>query len=162
MPKPGFSICRLCFLFFVFSFPFSLSLSSPLPGPARWRPESQLAALPAGLGVPRTLLQRPAAVAHPVVRFPAALLPAPLPAASLSPEPGPLLPRQRPLLPEPPPPAPAASLGATAAARSGFRSRFSPAPASGRLAPALGPRPPEGLPLGPPARRAPALGTPRP
>lgn len=147
----------------IFSSPsLSLSFSSPLPGPARWRPESQLTALPAGLGVPRTLLQRSAAVPHAVVRFPATLLPAPLPAAPLPPEPGPLLPRQRPLLPEPPAPAPAAPLGATTAARSGFRSRLSPAPASGRPAPALGPRPPEGLPLGPPAGRAPALSTPRP
>lgn len=135
---------------------------SPLPGPARWCPEPQLAALPAGLGVPRTLLERPAAVPHPVVGLPAALLPTPLPAAPLPPEPGPLLPRQRPLLPEPTAPAPATSLGATAAARSGFGSRLSPAPASGRLAPALGPWPPEGLPLGPPAGRAAAFGAPRP
>ncbi|XP_036270130.1 transcription factor AP-2-beta isoform X2 [Pipistrellus kuhlii] len=165
-PKPVLHVSLVFFFFFFSFFPLSflsLSLSlSRLPGPARWRPEPQLPALPAGLGVPRTVLERPAAVPHSVVRLPAALLPAPLPAAPLPPEPGPLLPRQRPLLPEPPAPAPAAPLGPAAAPGRGLGSRLPPAPAPGRPAPALGPRPPEGLPLGPPARRAAALGAPRP
>ena len=108
-----FSFCKQLIYFVLFT---SSSLHPP-QGPA-WRClEPQLAPVPAGLGVARgTLLQRAAAVSRALFGLPASVLPAAVPAARSLPEPGPVLPRQRPLLPELPAPEPAGRMGGAAAA----------------------------------------------
>lgn len=90
----------------------------PLQGPA-WRClEPQLAPVPAGFGVAcGALLQRAAAVSCALIGLPASVLSAAVPATRSLPEPGPVLPRQRPVLPELPTPEPAGRMGGQAAAR---------------------------------------------
>lgn len=104
MPKPGFSICRLCFFVFCFFFlPPSLSLPCP-QDPARCSPATACGS-PSWARCPKDLTPAPRRCRTPR-RHLAALLPAPY-------QPLPItrartLPRQRPLLPEPPSTAPAA------------------------------------------------------
>lgn len=131
-------------------------------GPPWWCPQPQLQAVPIGLGVPRTLLQRPSAVTHPIIGLSAPLLSTAIPAAAIPPEPGPLLPCQRPLLLEPPTPAPAAPLGAAPEAGCQLRHRISPTPTQSLSAPTVWTGPQEGLPLCPPPRCPPSLWPPWP
>lgn len=135
------------------------------PGPARRRLEPQLAPVPAGLRVARgTLLERPAAVPRALVRLPAALLPAAVPAARALPEPGPVLARQRPLLPQLAAPEPARRMGGPAAAggergADGWRLHLA-GTATGLAAAAVRPGAEAGLRRRKAARRAAALGSP--
>lgn len=99
------------------SSPISASLCA-LSGPSRRCLEPQLAPVPARFRVARgALLQRAAAVSRALVGLPASVLPAALPAARSLSEPGPVLARQRPVLPELPAPEPAGRMGGQAAAR---------------------------------------------
>lgn len=147
------------------------SINAPLlraslsPGPARRRLEPQLAPVPAGLRVSRgALLERAAAVPRALVGLPAALLPAAVPAARSLPEPGPVLARRRPLLPQLPAPEPAGRMGGPAAAGRGRgadgRRLGSAGAAAGVAAAAVRPGAEAGLRRSEAARRAAALGSP--
>lgn len=113
----GLRFFKLYFQFYNW-FNFFCSFLHPVQGPA-WRClEPQLAAVPAGFSVAcGTLLQRATAVSRAFLGLPAAVLSSAVPAARSLPEPGSVLPRQRPILPELPAPEPTGSMGSPSAAR---------------------------------------------
>lgn len=111
-----------------------------------WRgTEPQFQTVPAGFGLSGSVLQRSAALSHTFLGLPTAVLSAAVPAAAVSPESGPVLTRQWPVLSERSSPVPAAPVGLPAEAGHGHGERSFTAAASSLFTAALGSGPPAGL-----------------